>query len=118
MRAVRDALGMTATDVAKRLGVTQPRVTTIEQSEVDGTLQLSTLARAADAMGCRVVYFVVPKEGTLEDAVRGQARRVALERLGRTAQTMRLEDQGVDIDPTAVEELAAELSERRDLWKT
>lgn len=118
LRAIREALGMTASDVAARLGVSQPRVTTIERSELDGSLQLSTLARAADAIGCEVLYFVVPKTGTLEDAVMGQARRVALDQLSRAAHTMRLEGQEVDIDPVDVDELAATLAERRDLWKS
>ncbi len=117
LRAIREALGMTASDVATRLEVTQPRVTRIERAELDGSLKLSTLERAADALGCRVVYFVVPKEGTLEGAVTDQARRVALERLSRAAHTMRLEDQEVGIDPFELDALAADLADRRDLWK-
>lgn len=117
LRAIREALGMTASEVATRLGVSQPRLTRIERAELDGSLKLSTLERAADALGCRLVYFVVPKEGTLEGAVMDQARRVALERLNRAAHTMRLEDQEVDIDPSEVDELAANLAERHDLWK-
>ena len=46
-KAVREALGMTTAQLANRLGVRQPSVVAIEQSEVKGTNELATLRRAA-----------------------------------------------------------------------
>ena len=60
LRAVRDALGMTTAQLGKRLGVSQPRIVELEQSEVSGRVTLNTLQRAAEALGCRLVYALVP----------------------------------------------------------
>ena len=117
VRAIRDALGMSATDMARRMGVTRPRIASIEKAEAAGEIKVSTLERAAAALGCRLVYAIVPMEGSLEDAVQRQARTKALERRDRAAHAMRLEDQATVADERALEELVRELATRRDLWK-
>src|SRR5580700_8154301 len=74
IKAVREALGLTTAQLAKRLGVKQPSVVAIEQSEAKGTIQLATLKRAAAALDCTLVYALVPRK-PLEEMVRAQARR-------------------------------------------
>ncbi len=94
LRAVRDALGMTTAQLARRLGVSQPRIVELEQSEVSGSVTLNTLQRAAEALGCRLVYALVP-DRPLADTVRERADLVAARLTGAVAQSMRLEDQEV-----------------------
>ena len=57
LRAIRDALGMTTAQLARRLGVSQPRIIELEQSEISGGVTLNTLQRAAEALGCRLVLY-------------------------------------------------------------
>ena len=114
---MRDALGMSTSDMARRMGVTRARITAVEQTEAAGDLKLSTLERAAQALGCKVVYAIVPVDGSLEELVHTQARRKAATRLARASHTMRLEDQETDSDDRALEDLARELAAKRDLWK-
>jgi len=94
LRAVRDALGMTTKQFARRLGVSQPRIVELEQSEASGTVTLNTLQRAAEALGCRLVYALVP-EKPLADTVRERAELLAGQRQAAVEHTMRLEDQAV-----------------------
>lgn len=94
LRAIRDALGMTTTQFAQRLGVSQPRIVELEKSEVSGSVTLNTLQRAAEVLGCRLVYVLVP-ERPLADTVRERAAIVAGRQVGSVEQTMRLEDQAV-----------------------
>jgi len=94
LRAVRDALGMTTAQLARRIGVSQPRIVVLEQSEVSGSITLSTLQRAAEALGCRLVYALVP-ERPLSEMVRERAGSVAERQLASVEQSMRLEDQAV-----------------------
>ena len=94
LRAVRDALGMTTTQFARRLGVSQPRIVELEQSEVSGSVTLNTLQRAAETLGCRLVYALVP-ERPLAETVRERAELIAERQLKAVEQTMRLEDQSV-----------------------
>ena len=92
IRAIRDTLGMTGGQLAKRLGVNQQRVARIEQDEVLGKLTLNTMQNAAEAMGCVFVYGVIAKD-SLEQIVRQQAELVAQKRMERSNQMMRLEKQ-------------------------
>src|SRR4029079_14724254 len=66
IRAIRDALGMTGVQLASRLGVRPQTLNLIEKSEAEGTIQLKTLRRAAEALDCTLVYALVPK-GSLEE---------------------------------------------------
>jgi predicted DNA-binding mobile mystery protein A len=94
LRAVRDALGMTSSQLAKRLGVSQPRIIELERSEVSGSVTLGTLQRAAEALGCHLVYALVP-EKPLADTVRERAEKIAARETGAVEHSMRLEDQAV-----------------------
>jgi predicted DNA-binding mobile mystery protein A len=103
LRAIRDALGMTSAQFARRLGVSQPRIIELEQSEISGAVTLNTLQRAAEALGCRLVYTLVP-EKPLTETVQERADLVAQRQLKAVEQTMRLEDQSVR-DKTAAKDL-------------
>jgi predicted DNA-binding mobile mystery protein A len=52
IKAIREGLGMAATHLAAKLGVTTSTVTRLESSEADDTISLGTLRRAAEALGC------------------------------------------------------------------
>jgi len=95
IRAIREALGMRAEDLAARMGVSQSSLTRLEKSEQRGTVGLDTLTRAADALECDVVYALVPRR-PLDDIVADQARRRALQRVSRVAHTMALENQALE----------------------
>ena len=49
IRAIREALGMSATQLARRMGVAQPTLTKLEQSEAADRIQLDSLRRVAAA---------------------------------------------------------------------
>ena len=94
LRAIRDALGMTTAQFGRRLGVSQPRIVELEHSEITGSVTLRTLQRAAEALGCRLVYALIP-ETPLADTVRERAKTVAGRQLAGVEHTMGLEDQAV-----------------------
>jgi predicted DNA-binding mobile mystery protein A len=94
IRAIREALGMTTGQLAKRLGVHQPRVIELERGESTGNITVKSLERAAEALGCRLVYTFVPEE-PLTDTIRKRASVIADQQLAFVEQTMRLEEQEV-----------------------
>ncbi|HCB03872.1 MAG TPA: mobile mystery protein A, partial [Nocardioides bacterium] len=117
IRAIREALGMRAEDLARRMDVSQSSLTRLERSEKSGRVRFDTLKRAADALECEVVYALVPRR-PLEEMVQEQARKRALARVGRTAHTMALEDQAL-VDAKLEERvqfLARYLATRPGLW--
>jgi len=73
IKAIREALGMSSTQLAKRIGVKQPSVIGMEHSEARGTIELATLRRVAEALDCTLIYALVPKT-PLETVVQGRAR--------------------------------------------
>ena len=80
IRAAREALGMSSAQLAQRLGVSRPRITALEKSEIEDTITLATLRRAASALECTLVYAFVPEtsfQKTLEDRARTVARKLA-----------------------------------------
>jgi predicted DNA-binding mobile mystery protein A len=95
IKATREALGMTTAQLAKRLGVKQPSVVALEQSEAKGTIELTTLRRVAEALECTLVYALLPNK-PMETIVRDKARTFALRRRGPVEHSMVLEDQKVN----------------------
>ncbi|RDI99204.1 helix-turn-helix domain-containing protein [Dyella solisilvae] len=60
--ATRDALGMSQSDLARRLGVLPSSVVKLENSERADTVRVDTLRRAASAMDCELVVLLVPRQ--------------------------------------------------------
>jgi predicted DNA-binding mobile mystery protein A len=79
LRAVREALGVRLQEISEKTGVRRSTVSDIERREMEQTITMRSLARMADAMGCKVVYGVVPLKGkTLEDVVEERLWRKVL----------------------------------------
>ena len=102
IRAIREALGMNAAQLARRMGVSQPSIVGLEQSEEKETIQLATLRRAAEALDCTLVYVLVPNK-PLGVMVRERARALLLRRRQPAEHTMLLEDQRVEDSITDAE---------------
>jgi predicted DNA-binding mobile mystery protein A len=122
VRAVREALGLNGRQMAERMKIARSQLSQIEDAEARGVVSIRTLRRAADALGCDLVYALVPRDGrTLESLVHERARKVAERRVDRVAVTMALEDQAVsrDFRKREVDRIAAELvrTMSKDLWE-
>lgn len=115
IRAVRDALGMSAADLASRMGVSGSSVRSLEEKELSGGIRLSSLQRAADAMDCTLVYAFVPR-GSLSDTVEQQAARVYRQQSSRVNQTMALEAQEGKISSEGADAQIQAIIDSRALW--
>jgi predicted DNA-binding mobile mystery protein A len=102
LRTVRNALGMSGAQLARRMGVTRARVTQAEHAEVTGSVTLKSMQATAEAMGCKFVYAIVPP-GRIEDIVMRQARKKATAIVGTASQHMALESQTLPNDKIAQE---------------
>ncbi len=110
IRAIRDALGMSARQLADRLEVTHQRVDEIERHELRGSVTLKAMRRVAEKLDCVFVYALVPRT-TLEKTLYEQARQVAQRRLSRVSHTMSLENQELSSEDqkNALNDLTEEL---------
>ena len=107
---------MTAVECALRLGVSGPRVGQIERAEVDGSLRISTMMRAAAALECRFLCVVLPND-SLEDVVLRRAYELALEERSLPAS---IATGGTPVGPRTEEDLeirTLELVDSRGLWR-
>ena len=114
IKTVREAIGMTVSQLAARLGVTQPRITKMESNE--DNLKLSTMKKAAEAMNCEFVYYFKPKT-TFQNLVDEQAQKKAAEVLKTVNVNMALENQEIAEDE-AVKDFATDLinTKIKQIW--
>ncbi len=119
IRAIRNALGMSGEQLARRLGLTKQRIGRIEQDEAGDGITFKTMRHVAEALDCHFVYALIPRT-SLEQSVRDQAAKVAAKRLAQVSHSMMLENQQLtDANQTKalqseVERLIASLP--RTLW--
>jgi predicted DNA-binding mobile mystery protein A len=94
VRAIREALGMSGAQLAARLNVTRQTIKDLEHSEATGKITLDSLNKLAAALGCRVVYGLVP-EKPLEEMQRDRAGNIAESLLKPVSHSMKLEAQAI-----------------------
>ena len=95
VRAIREALGMSAQQLGARVHVTRQTVENLERSEAQGKITLDSLNKLASALGCRVVYALVP-EKPLAEIQRDRAREIAEGLVKSASHSMTLEAQSVN----------------------
>lgn len=119
IKTLREALGMSTKQLGKRIGLSQPRVSRLENAEASGDLKLSSLKKIAEGLDMKFVYGFVPRQ-SLEDIVVEQARKIALARLNKVSHTMRLEDQELTPEEKqkALDDLTQKIliDEPKDFW--
>lgn len=119
VREIRIALGMSAAQLGRRLGLTRQAVSALEHAEAGGSITLKSLKRAAEGLHCDLVYALVPRE-SLENLLDQRVRTVAAAMVKRASHSMALERQEVSDQEIAaqVEELADRLRSEslRHLW--
>jgi predicted DNA-binding mobile mystery protein A len=119
IRTLRQALGMSTEQLARRMGVTRQAVLQLELAERRKTATWTSLRKAADALDCDVVYAVVPR-GSLNQVLLRQGRKQAERHLARVAHSMKLDAHmvGTAEQERQIEELASHLASMRSkaLW--
>jgi predicted DNA-binding mobile mystery protein A len=93
LRAVREALGLTLESVGRKAGNSRMEIHAFEKSEARGRITLASLEKVADAMGCELVYAIVPKSGTITELAEQPAREEARDRVTAVEHSMALEGQ-------------------------
>jgi predicted DNA-binding mobile mystery protein A len=114
IKAIREALGMSTAQLAKRLGVRQPSIVDLERSEEKGSIELATLRRVAEALDCNLVYALIPNQ-PLEMTIRSRARALLRRRRSPIEHTMLLEAQDVagPVTERQIDDIIRETSPRR-----
>lgn len=94
LKTVRQALGMSGAQLAKRLRASRGRVAQAELAEQGGVATLNSMSKMAEAMGCRFVYAIVPPH-KVETLILTQARKKAAAIVAIASKHMALENQAL-----------------------
>jgi predicted DNA-binding mobile mystery protein A len=115
IKTIRTALGMTSKQLAFRMNVSQPRVIQMEKNEHN--LKIATLEKVASALGCRLVYALLPVE-PLEQMLQKKAYEKASALIQKVNVSMALENQHVDLE-VQIDELTTDLLDGSlsELWE-
>lgn len=120
VKATREALGLTTAQLGERMGIAPSNITILENREITKKTSLETVERAAQAMGCKFVYAIVP-DTSLENIVRAQAMKSAKALTQEVHHHMKLEKQKVnpEAEKEQIRELAEEILSKMDsrLWR-
>ncbi len=105
---VRNALGMSAAGLARRLGRNRAQVSAAEKAELKGGLTLKTMQSMAEAMNCRFVYAIVPND-SVDAILKSRAYEKARKLVEAGSKHMALEQQSLSQKQIAfeIERLAA-----------
>ncbi len=119
--AFQEAIGMSTSALADRVGISRNNVYSAIKNEQSGSISLNQLEKMADAMGGKLVYAIIPRQGEVDDIIMAQARKKAKRIIQRTRAHMALEEQieGLRSQEEMIEELAREIAREmpRDFWK-
>ena len=117
--SIRQALGMSKTQLAKRTHVARQSVDALESNEQNNAITLASLRTVANALECDLQYVLVPRK-PLEKLISEQALRKASKKLRRVNQSQALEASAIETKSLsqAISDLAKEIEIKRpmDLW--
>jgi predicted DNA-binding mobile mystery protein A len=94
IKAIRTALGMSMQQLGNKLSVSKQGILDIEKREKEGSITIKSLKEIARALDMQLVYGFVPNDGSLDALIEKRATELATQIVLRTANTMKLEDQG------------------------
>jgi predicted DNA-binding mobile mystery protein A len=113
LKAIRQALGVSSTELARRLGTSRQRPLQIEMAEAEDRITLKSLRAAANALDCDLVYALVPRI-SLQELQEQRLRDQATERVLSIEHSMALEDQAVgDVEAAIAAEMRDAVKPRR-----
>src|SRR5258708_3279795 len=74
LRAIREAAGISASEVARTLKTSRQLPLQLERAEAEDRITIKSLRAAANALGCELVYALVPRTNSLQHLVEERAR--------------------------------------------
>ena len=113
IRAIRQALGISAGELARRLGTSRQLPLQMEKGEAEDRITLKSLRAAADALDCDLVYALVPRADSMQELIESRVRSEVRERVLAIEHSMALENQAAGRIEEAIEEETQRLTGKR-----
>src|ERR1700692_1632494 len=74
LRAIREAAGISASEVARVLKTSRGLPVQLEKAEAEDRITLRSLRAAANALDCDLVYALVPRADSMQELMENRAR--------------------------------------------
>jgi len=103
IRSIRQALGISSGELARRLGTSRQLPLQLEKGEAEDRITLKSLRAVANALDCDLVYALVPRACSMQELIENRARAEAKDRVLGIEHSMALEDQAAGKIDEAVE---------------
>jgi predicted DNA-binding mobile mystery protein A len=113
IRAIREALGVSSGELARRMHTNPSLVIQQEKAEAEDRITLKSLRAYAHALDCDLVYAFVARADTLEEIVDARARAAAKANVLGVEHSMALENQASGNLQQAIEAEAQRLTTKR-----
>jgi len=113
IRAIRQALGISSGELARRLGTSRQLPLQLEKGEAEDRITLKSLRAIANALDCDLVYALVPRAASLGELIENRARAEAKQRVLGVEHSMALENQAVGNLDEAIEAEAIRVARKR-----
>jgi predicted DNA-binding mobile mystery protein A len=113
IRAIRQALGISAGELARRLGTSRQLPLQMEKGEAEDRITLKSLRAAANALDCDLVYALVPRADSMQELIESRVRSEVRERVLAIEHSMALENQAAGRIEEAIEEETQRLTGKR-----
>jgi predicted DNA-binding mobile mystery protein A len=113
MRAIREALGVSAGELGRILGTSRQLPLQFEKAEAADTITLKSLRSVANALDCDLVYALVPRAGSMRELVERRVHTKAKKSVLAVEHSMALEGQAAGRVDEAVEAETRRLAGKR-----
>jgi predicted DNA-binding mobile mystery protein A len=113
IRAIRQALGVSSGELARRLGTSRQLPLQLEKGEAEDRITLRSLRAVANALDCDLVYALVPRADSMQELIEARARSEAKKHVLEVEHSMALEDQAAGRIDEAVEAETRRLVRKR-----
>jgi predicted DNA-binding mobile mystery protein A len=113
IHSIRQALGVSSGELARRLGTSRQLPLQLEKGEAEDRITLKSLRAVANALDCDLVYALVPRARNMQELIENRARAEAKERVLGVEHSMALENQAVGKIDEAIEVETQRLIKKR-----
>lgn len=113
IHSIRQALGVSSGELARRLGTSRQLPLQLEKGEAEDRITLKSLRAVANALDCDLVYALVPRARNMQELIENRARAEAKERVLGVEHSMALENQAAGKIDEAIEVETQRLMKKR-----
>jgi predicted DNA-binding mobile mystery protein A len=113
IRTIRQALGVSSGELARRLGTSRQLPLQLEKGEAEDRITLKSLRAVANGLDCDLVYALVPRADSMLGLIENRARAEAQKHVLGVEHSMALENQAVGRIDEAVEAETRRLVRKR-----